>query len=835
MVRQGDMVGGKTVSVGGAKEMLTEGWSLAVAEAGEVADPSGLSTLTGWVPARVPGTAAAALADAGRYDPESPWSLHDKDVWYVTEFAVGAPGPRILRFGGLATIAEVYLNGGRILESRNMFLGHEVPVELQAENRLVLCFRALQPVLDEKGPRARWRPQLATSQGLRLVRTTLLGHMPGWCPDVHAVGPYRAISLIDTSSARVKTREIGATVDRSGNGILTVSVDLAGVSDTPVLECLGMRADMVRADRDRYSATLSIPGVEQWMPHTHGKPALHDVRILCGETVFDLGRTGFRTIEVDRGADGKGFGLVVNGAPVFCRGAVWTSADILRLPGDRESYRPWLELARDAGMNMLRIGGTMTYETRDFFELCDEFGILVWQDFQFANYDYPVKDKAFVETVEAEARYQLQVSEGCPSLAVLCGGSEIYQQGAMMGLPESRWKGPLSEEILAAISRERRPDVPYVPNSPCEGALPFSPNAGIAHYYGVGAYQRPLKDARRAGVRFATECLAFSNVPRADTLAARLPVQPGHDPRWKARVPRDRGAGWDFEDVRDHYFHELYGLDPAAVRYGDPDRYLDLSRALTGEIMAAAFAEWRRNGSSCRGALVWTFQDLLPGAGWGLVDATGVPKPVYHALKRSFRPVQVCVTDEGTNGLAIHVLNETPETKPLVLTLACLRDGSVPVVAGRRELDLAPREVKEIAATDLFGAFFDVTYAYRFGPPAHDVTVARLLDPATGEVLSEAFHFPQGYPQARLPLEVEGKLEQAGEGNWTLRLEAKRFARSVHLVAPGFTVSDDWFHLAPGAGKRLTLVRRSGTGPDARPVVELAALNGLAPKTYSAA
>ena len=815
--------------------MLTESWSLAVAEAGGIANPSGLSALADWVPATVPGTAAEALRAVGRYDPENPYPLHDKDIWYVTEFAADVPGPRILRFDGLATITEIYLNGEKILESRNMFLGQEVPVELRAENRLVLCFRALQPVLDEKGPRARWRPQLATSQGLRLVRTTLLGHMPGWCPNVHAVGPYRPISLIDTSTPRVKVREIEAAPDGSGNGVLTVSVDPEGISGAPVLECCGIRGTMTRVGDGRYVATLTIPGIKPWMPHTHGEPALHDVRIRCDETVLDLGRTGFRTIDVDRGADGNGFGLVVNGVPVFCRGAVWTSADILRLTGDRESYRPWLELARDAGMNMLRIGGTMTYETRDFFELCDEFGILVWQDFQFANYDYSVKDAAFVETVEAEARYQLEVSQGCPSLAVLCGGSEIYQQGAMMGLPESRWKGPLTEEILPAISRDRRPDVPYVANSPCEGALPFSPNAGIAHYYGVGAYQRPLEDARRADVRFAAECLAFSNVPQAETLAEHLPVKPGHDPRWKARVPRDRGVGWDFEDVRDHYFKELYGLDPVAVRYGDPDRYLDLSRALTGEIMAATFAEWRRERSSCQGALVWTFQDLLPGAGWGLVDATGVPKPAYYALKRSFSPVQVTLTDEGTNGLAVHVVNETPETKPLALTLACLRDGSVPVVSGRRELDLAPREAQEIAAADLFGAFFDVTYAYRFGPPAHDVTVARLIDPATNEVLSEAFHFPQGYPQARVPLEIEGKLERAGEGAWTLCLEAKRFAQSVHLDVPGFAASDDWFHLAPGAEKRLMLVRKAGPGSDVLPTVRLTALNGLAPKSYSAA
>ena len=132
--------------------MLTEGWYLAVTEAGGVEDPSGLSALADWVPAKVPGTAAEALAAAGRYDPENPWPLHDKDIWYVTDFAADMPGPRILRFDGLATIAEIYLNGEKILDSRNMFLGHEVPVELTVENRLSSASARCNPLSMRRAP-----------------------------------------------------------------------------------------------------------------------------------------------------------------------------------------------------------------------------------------------------------------------------------------------------------------------------------------------------------------------------------------------------------------------------------------------------------------------------------------------------------------------------------------------------------------------------------------------------------------------------------------------------------------------------------------------------------
>ncbi|MEJ8476536.1 beta-mannosidase [Roseibium algae] len=804
---------------------LTEGWRLAVTAADAVALPNQLADVEGWVPAAVPGTVAGALSSASKYDPESPLSLHDKDAWYVTTFSVDVPGAWELKFEGLATISEVYLDGKLIGSFESMFRSLALEVDLTETHELAICFRALAPVLEQKGPRARWRPQLATSQGLRLIRTTLLGHMPGWCPEIHAVGPWRPISLLKRGELRAGGLRMSADLGAEDTGVLTVDLEIDGNTESVVLRCDGLETLMVQKDYGRFHGALTIPNVTPWMPHTHGEPHLYGVSVLVDGQAFDLGCTGFRSIEVDRGPDGKGFGLVVNGKPVFCRGAVWTSADLLNLSGSEATYRPLLELARDAGMNMLRIGGTMTYETRAFFEFCDQLGILVWQDFQFANYDYPVKDEAFVATVREEAREQLGKVQGCPSLAVLCGGSEIYQQGAMMGLPENRWKGPLCEEILSAESSAARPDVPYVANSPCEGALPFSPNAGIAHYYGVGAYQRPLEDARRADVRFAAECLAFSNVPEGSLLETHLPVKPGHDPRWKSRVPRDRGAGWDFEDVRDHYLKALYKINPQDLRYSDPDRYLDLSRVVTGEVMEATFAEWRRAGSSCNGALVWTYQDLEPGAGWGILDSSGMPKPAYYALKRAFRPVNVTMTDEGTNGLCVHVINEAAAPRNLLLTLACLRDGTTPVVSGRRELNLMPLSNQQIAATDLFGAFFDTTYAYRFGPPAHDVTVARLIDSETEEILAEAFHFPQGHQEIRQLLALETKLHQeAHTGNWYLTLTAQRFARSVHLDIPGWQASDNWFHLAPGAEKVVQLNATIETTGD--PKGHLRALNG---------
>ena len=141
-------------------------------------------------------------------------------------------------------------------------------------------------------------------------------------------------------------------------------------------------------------------------------------------------------------------------------------------------------------------------------------------------------------------------------------------------------------------------------------------------------------------------------------------------------MPRDAGAGWDFEDVRDHYVERLFGVAPAELRARDPERYLALGRVATGEAMLRTFAEWRRPGSSCRGGLVWFARDLWPGAGWGVIDSTGRPKAAYWYLKRALAPVALLTADEGLNGLWFHAVNDTIEPIEADLRIARYRDGA---------------------------------------------------------------------------------------------------------------------------------------------------------------
>ncbi|KVE27006.1 beta-mannosidase [Burkholderia singularis] len=783
-------------------------WMLAATPAGALARPGELPE-TGWCDAPVPGTVAQALAAAHRFDPAQPYPLGDNDYWYRTTL-VGT-GRRIVRFHGLATIAEVWLDDTLLFCSDNMYVSHDVELTLAGEHRLSICFRSLDRHLAAhplRG-RARWRTRLVDTPALRGMRTTFLGRMPGWFPSIEPIGPWRDIEILEPDSAPVIAHHALRTTLDGRDGVLDATIRLAAplAGGTPIrLVCGAHSAPFTSTNAGTLRATLRIADVEPWWPHTHGQPALYDIAVAIGDTTtLPLGRTGFRAIALERGDDGAGFALSINGTPIHARGACWTSLDPLRLHADAPAYRRALTLARDAGFNMIRIGGTMTYEADAFYALCDELGILVWQDFMLANFDYPSADTRFIESLTCEATQFLDRHAARPSIAVLCGGSEIAQQAAMVGLAPDERRLPIADHLLAELCARHRPDAIYVSGSPHGGVLPFAPREGITHYYGVGAYLRPPEDARRANVRFASECLAFANVPCDATLAAIGSPAP-HEPRWKRAVPRDPGASWDFDDVRDHYLRTLYGVEPARLRTVDLARYLTLSRAVVADLIGETLAEWRRAGSSCAGALVWQFQDVMPGAGWGLVDAYGRPKSAWHAFKRTSQPRQILLTDEGLNGLDVHVLNDAPSPLDARIELLALRNGKTPIVRAHWTLRVDAHAGTSLNSAEMLGRFFDFTYAYRFGPREHDVTIASLyaLD---GTLLSQAFHFPERTAPSvfeRGDIGLDARVAHR-DGRWQLDVHTHGFARYVHVCAPGLLPADDWFHLAPGATARIEL------------------------------
>lgn len=468
-------------------------------------------------------------------------------------------------------------------------------------------------------------------------------------------------------------------------------------------------------------------------------------------------------------------------------------------------------LARSAGMNMLRVIGTMVYESAEFYQLCDELGILVWQDCMFANMDYPIDDTAFAKSCELEVQQFLTRTQTSPCIAVVCGNSEVEQQAAMLGQPAELWRNDFFAQTIPALCRQIRPDVQYWPSSPSGGVMPFQLDSGVAHYFGVGAYQRPLEDARRSNVRFTSECLGFSNMPDDELISAMLKngEAPGPHPAWKSGIPRDNGTGWDFEDVRDHYMAQLYQVDPVRLRYAENERYLMLARTTTGEVMARTLAEWRRAGSSCHGALVWFWKDLRPGAGWGIIDALGRPKAAYYYLKRAMAALTVLITDEGLNGLSLHVVNDTGQAFSGELDLALYRNMAIRVSHGRLPVHVPAHGAIMVRDYQLLPHFADTTYAYRFGPPGHDAAVAQLLnaDSANGEqVIATDFHFPAGHnlaAQADLGLQAYCKTD--ADGSYVLHISTQKLALAVAVQIPGLLAEDNYFHLAPGNSRQIRM------------------------------
>ena len=789
----------------------------------------------------VPGTVAGAIDDL-RVDPDT------CDWWFRTRFDVDPRDPGtelVLCLDGIATLAEVFLNGKPVITSRSMFAAHELDVSalIRDSNELAVCCRALTPELHKRTrPRARWRTALVDG-GLRFFRTMLLGRAPGFAPGPAVVGPWRPVRLEQRrgfvlDEVRLRPRVVG-----DGDGVLavrlagrtlggtvhprTLTVSLSGPTGMHQLT-LAPSGNQSQCDAE---GELEVAEVALWWPHTHGEPTLYNVSIAVDGVEHHSGRVGFRSLEWPLDWEDAGLALRVNGVDVFARGAVWTPLDMRAPDQPEKAVREALGQVMTAGMNMVRIAGIGCYETDVFHDLCDEFGILVWQDLMLANLDYPSGEPDWSGEFEAEARQELGRLAGRPSLAVICGGSEVAQQVAMLGLDPELGRSPLYTETIPRLIEEAEAAVPYVPNSPWGGTLPFQPDRGVANYYGVGAYLRDLSDVRLAEVKFAGECLAFSNVPDDVTLE-RIDAPGGlvpHHPAWKAGVPRDAGAGWDFEDVRDHYLRTLYGEDPIQLRWSDLPRYLELSRAVTGEVMAEVFGEWRRAGSACAGGLVLWLRDLRPGAGWGLVDQSGRPKVAYHHLRRALAPVAVWLTDAGLRGMEVHLANDRPYPLEATLRITLYQYLQIPVQQASVPVLLPPHGSSTYGVEDLLGGFVDVNFVYRFGSPGHDVVVASLERGARpGEALiANAFRFPgerPSRPETAASLGIEGKLTILGEDRARLSLRSAKLVHGIRVDAPGLIPLDDAFTLEPGIERTVEL-RHADTRDASGAGLSLNALN----------
>lgn len=797
-------------------------WSLTHTPANAIDIPAALAQKNlSWLPAIVPGTVAQSLRVAGQEKFPHAIDSDNYDWWYQCEFTVekdklNESKNYFLHFDGLATLAEIWLNNQLILSTNNMFVPEAINVasNLSEKNHLVICFRSAAYFLQQKRPRPHWKTNLVNHQQLRWLRTTLLGRIPGWCPPLVPIGPWRNITLQEHPEIELISEQITNVLDSDFGFSAEFQIQIPDVSTNKVNAQLRIGKctfDLVIHINNDNSVRLTTSGKisedDCWWPHAHGSPTLLACKITLEQnnsrTEFDLGLRGFKQLHLNR--HNNLVEIQVNKKVIFCRGACWTNADIETLTGTKENLRRSLELARDAGMNMLRVGGTMVYECDDFYQLCDELGIMVWQDFMFANMDYPIDDADFSANIKRETEAQLHRLSRYTCISVYCGSSEVQQQSAMMGQTSERWSNHFFDIELKQLCAYFHAGVPYFPSTPCEGALPFSVNEGLSHYYGVGAYKRSLQDAVIVQVKFTPETLGFANIPEPEIVDEVLggSIFTAHHPSWKKTVPRDSSAGWDFEDIRDFYLAQLFKVDAVHLRSHDPQRYLELSRVVTGELMLRTLANWRSASSTCRGALLWFYKDLIPGGGWGLLDSKNNPKAAYYGVKRACSTLAVYFLDKGLDGLYLSFVNETGSSRNVKLTLKAFKNNHIETLSFNTDIFLGEANL-ELSINELLGYFTDLNYSYGFGPKQQDVIYVCVENEETGEWLHDDAFFVGDY---NLSPQAIHNIQMDVEDNY-LNLTSAVFLQFVRLDITGYEPEDNYFHLAPNVTRRIKLSQK---------------------------
>lgn len=784
----------------------------------------------------VPGTITQLIkntADAANLDQQDHW-LRAKFNADLTDNAV-----TFLQFDGLLTHADVFLNGDLILQSHNAFHTHVVAVtkQLKTDNQLYICFRAIAPFLSQKQPRARFPTRLVNQRHLRFIRTPTLGYMLGFASQAKLIGAFRPIKLITQQSFIMQSVQINTVLmdDKAGKISVKLNLKYLGASLNSgffVLVDELSKTEVARApaiihlmeDEATVEADFKTNNIQAYWPHTHGMPKRYLLKLALktreSAQEIMLGRYGFRSITRP---NPNNFALQINNSALFLRGACWTPMNPLSLQSAQEDLRQRLMLLKQAGINMLRLPGNMPYECDDFYEMCDELGILIMQDFAFTNFDYPEDSAEFVESVKREAVTFLAKHGNRACLTVLAGNSEVAQQAAMMGVDLNKIHHTIFDDALKNSCTEYAPNVPYVSSSPNAEAIPFHAGNGTSHYYGVGGYKRSFEDARLFKGQFIAECLAFSHVPEDPSLYQFYDNEfvPTHHPRWKEGVPRDNGAGWDFADITDFYIEQLFGVNVAHLRATQPQRYLDYCRATSCEVVERTMNILRADSAQGRAALVWYLHDLKQGAGWGYIDSIGVPKSAFYGLARASQPTSVLLVDEGLEGLAIYLAHDGATALDCHLEIALITaDGKV-LEQQIKPCQLAARATQRISIDSFLGRFVDSSYAYRFGSRSFVTCVAKLTG-SGGKMISQKVQIDSALTQAvTQDIIVSAKVQKLDTCNYLLTISVNKPLFFAAIDIANCTLSDNYLHIMPGFDAQV-LVR---AGIDFKPYGRIRAFN----------
>lgn len=652
------LIGCSLPAVGQTRRLpLNEGWRL---EGPRLTTP---------IPAIVPGAVHEDLRRQGLIpDPflddhylQSGWV--DSAAWsYTLDLEIPKPWGTLDRielvFEGLDTYAEVWLDGVKMLEADNMFRPWRITVPKRwAGRRVPLRVNFLPAILQGQARSKAYAFTFPADSdgypGKPSVFTRKAPYQFGWdfAPPIPGCGIWLPVRLegwdalhledpwLETVSLKGDQAELNLKARvwaiRKGEAALRWRIgSLSG----------GQGCRLLPGWND-VAIPIRLESPELWWPAGSGRPHRYDVALAIeakGGSDSLAFHAGVRTIELDRAPDslGTAFTFIVNGQPVFMKGANWVPADMFPGRVTDSRYRHLLDLASEAGMNMLRVWGGGVYERELFYDLADSLGILIWQDFMFAGTMYP-GDSSFLASVKAEATHQVRRLRKHPSVALWCGNNEIAVAWKNWGWQNTYRYGPeeirLMEGYYARLFRDLLPGV-VAADMPGAAFLESSPvsnwgrreelDHGNNHFWGVWHGEMHLDSLRSRVPRFAAE-YGMPSYPTWESVKECIgePYRTMDAGPVTLRQRSYKGNGLLFR-----YF-EMEGL-PAP---SDLQTFVERGHQIQEIALERAIRAHLAHKPRCMGSLLWQFNEPWPGCSWSIIDHYGRPKPAYGLVRDLFR------------------------------------------------------------------------------------------------------------------------------------------------------------------------------------------------------
>lgn len=795
-----------------------------------------------WSDAKVPGTVHQDLLNHNRIpnpfygmNEEAVQWVENEDWMYRTSFVVDeqqlSRDAAVLELDGLDTYADVFLNGALILRSDNMFVGHKIevkPVFRKGVNQLLVRFRSpvkeVLPQLQTNGfdypasnDHSPWRTSVYTRKapysygwdwGIRLATCGIWRPVRLVFSDVARIEDYYVCQdAVTQAKADVDNRlEINNVTSNTVSALLKVDYHYSD-SDTKEIK----KQIELRPGANTVSLPVSIEKPHLWMPNGWGEPSLYKFTASLSVDGVEIAKqernVGLRTVRVvmDDDEHGKSFYFVVNGKPMFAKGANFIPDDALLPNVTQERYKRIFEDVKAANMNMLRVWGGGIYEDDEFYDEADRNGILIWQDFMFACSSYP-HDPLFVGRVESEAEYNIKRLRGHASLAMWCGNNEIYEAMRYWG-----WQRKYSAEAFAEMERgynvlfrELLPQMVerldgtrfYMHSSPYEAnwGRPNSWKTGDSHNWGTWHGRKPFESFDTDVPRFMSEYgfQAFPEMKTIRTFAEEKDFEL-ESPVMNAHQKADIGNALIRQTMR------LY--------YRVPEKFEDLvyvGLVLQGQGMRHGIEAHRRNRPYCMGSLFWQLNDSWPVVSWSSIDYYGNWKALMYQSKRAFAPILINAIKEGDDLCVYLVSDELQDHDGVRLDVELMDfDGKAHgkwTQSGMLAANSSVLFMKKRAG-ELQGKLSAATSLLHFTLKAKNG--ATLAD----DVFYFAYPKDQKLPEAN----IETSVRRRGDAI-EMTLKTDKLARDIFVEVPvqGVRFTDNFFDLLPGQRKKITIISPEG-------------------------